>query len=185
MGLGLEERRHGDAAGRADDGEVVAQQIDDHEVLGAVLRVGGERAAQAVVLARRRAPARRPLHRAGDDAARSVGSRRVDAEEEFGREARNLDRRARPVEPNRQKRAVRHGLGGAEGGVERGERRLGCGGEREREVDLVDIALADECADAFVACGVIGEAERGRPLWKGRGTGPSSGGHAASGVGAS
>ena len=45
IGLDREQFRHLDAARPGDAGEVVAQQIDDHQILGALLGVGGEHGA--------------------------------------------------------------------------------------------------------------------------------------------
>ena len=64
IGLDREQFGHRDAAGPGDAREVVAQQIDDHQILGALLGVGAERL--RVGVARRGA-----LHRPGGDAARS------------------------------------------------------------------------------------------------------------------
>ena len=52
VGLDDHERRHVDAAELADAAEVVAQQVDDHQVLGAVLLVVAQRGAAVGVLGR-------------------------------------------------------------------------------------------------------------------------------------
>ena len=52
VGLDGHERRHLDAAQRADAAEVVADEVDDHEVLGARLVVGAQRGRAVGVLDR-------------------------------------------------------------------------------------------------------------------------------------
>ena len=42
IGFDREQAGHGDAAGLGDAGQVVAEEVDDHEVFGALLGVGGE-----------------------------------------------------------------------------------------------------------------------------------------------
>ena len=65
VGLDLHQRRHLDGADLADQGQVVAEQVDDHQVLGARLRVGGQPHALRLVLLRRRAARGGALDRLG------------------------------------------------------------------------------------------------------------------------
>ena len=90
---------HRDAPGGADPPEVVAHEVDDHQVLGAVLLGRGERARRA----RGRAPGSsrarpRPLDRAALDAAV-----RVEAQEALGR--RRADREPPAARARRAKGA--------------------------------------------------------------------------------
>ena len=62
--LRLEHLGPPDRAGLRDPTEVVAEQVDDHRVLGAVLHGGGEPLADRVVLREPATPRRRALHRA-------------------------------------------------------------------------------------------------------------------------
>ena len=59
-----EQPGHLHAAGPGDAGDVVAQQVDDHQVLGALLGAGPQLLPPAGVLRRVPAAGRRPLHRA-------------------------------------------------------------------------------------------------------------------------
>ena len=80
VSLYREELGHLDAAGRRDARQVVAHQIHDHEVFGALFRVGGERAGAGGIARRIGIAAGGALHRA---AAQRVA---LKAEEQFGRE---------------------------------------------------------------------------------------------------
>ena len=53
VGLDVHQVRHVHGADLADDAEVVAQQVGDHQVLGAVLLAGAQLLGQAHVLGRR------------------------------------------------------------------------------------------------------------------------------------
>ncbi len=97
--LDTEELRHVERADLGDQGDVVAQEVDDHPVLGLVLRVVGEEMLQLLVLLGRLAARRRTLHRVRLDPALAV-----DLEEQF-RRARQDDR---PAEIDQ--RAVFHRL---------------------------------------------------------------------------
>jgi hypothetical protein len=57
--------RHRDAADLADGAEVVAQEVDDHQVLGPVLLIGGEGGGEGGVLLGGGATAARALDRSG------------------------------------------------------------------------------------------------------------------------
>ena len=74
-------RVHLDGAGRADAREVVAHEVDDHEVLAAVLLALAQPARRALVGLGRRAARRRALDRAG------LHERAVGLEEALGRRA--------------------------------------------------------------------------------------------------
>ena len=78
--LDAEEFRHVERADLRDQRDVVAQQVDDHAVLGLVLRIVGEEVLQLLVLFRRLAARCRALHRMRLDPAVAV-----DLEEQFGR----------------------------------------------------------------------------------------------------
>ncbi len=135
---------HGDGAGGADLADVVADQVDDHDVLGVVLL-------QQVRLGPAGA-----LDRPGLDGPS------VPAEEQLGRGGGDLH--AVPRKPNRScvRRRVAAGQQGGEGvhvGV-RGYRR----GQDAAEVRLVDLARRDVVADAAHARRVRGAVEGRRPV---------------------
>ena len=64
VGLDRHHLRHLDAADLADGAEVVAQEVDDHQVLGPVLLVGGEGGGEGCVFGGGRAAAAGALDRA-------------------------------------------------------------------------------------------------------------------------
>ena len=78
IGLDAEQLRHLQRADLADQRDVVAQQIDDHPVLGLVLLVVAQERLQPLILGLGRAARRRALHRMRLDHALGV-----DLEEEF------------------------------------------------------------------------------------------------------
>ena len=95
------ERRHAHGARQADAREVVAREVDDHDVLGAVLGVRREvgrerRVEQRVVVARPRALDRPRL-------AAAVGA---DAQERLGRRAHELPAAGVEVEVVRHRRGL-------------------------------------------------------------------------------
>ena len=113
VGLDGHQLRHLDAAQRADAAEVVAQQVDDHQVLGAGLVVGAQRGGAVGVLDRVRGTrAAVPLIglRLDDPLA-------VDAQEALGRGAEHRD------VAEAQQRRVRRGVARPQGAI---------GGERDR-----------------------------------------------------
>ena len=69
VGLDRQQRRHLDAADLADHGQVVAEQVGDHQVLGAEPRLGRQRAPQLLVLLGRGAARGGALDRLGLDRA--------------------------------------------------------------------------------------------------------------------
>ena len=97
-----------DRAELADPAEVVAEQVDDHEVLGAVLRVGPQVLGEPQVLGRLAPRGRVPLigldsaRRRVDERKRSGEELRPDlAEAQEGRERRRVDPAQRAVEAQR------------------------------------------------------------------------------------
>src|SRR3990172_5884644 len=111
--------------------EMVAQEIDDHQVFGALLLVHGEPGFEPRILARRAAPWRRALHRP----RRHVLA--LAAEEQFGRQRQHGEA------GRRDERAVGDALLAPERGIERD--RVALEGEVifQREVDLIDVAGGD------------------------------------------
>ena len=93
VGLHGEEVGHLDRADLGDAAEIVAQEIDDHQILGALLLVHGEPGLDPRILAGRAAPRRRALHR----------SRRhmlaLAAEEELGRQRQDVMIAGMPMSP--------------------------------------------------------------------------------------
>jgi len=81
-----EEVVNADGARSADAAEIVAQEVDDHDVLGTILLVVLESEGGELVFGCVQAAGHSALHGAGGDL---VGLR-IDAEEEFGRERENL-----------------------------------------------------------------------------------------------
>ena len=108
------QRRDLDAARAADAPEIVALEIDDHDVLGAVLGGGGELGGRRAIGGRVGAAGAGPLDGAGLDHA--VGRER---EKPLGRVAQDRERR------RRRRRLAR--------GDERGVRRRGPGPQRRRQ----------------------------------------------------
>ena len=82
----LHHLRNMDAAGEANAGEIVAREVDDHEILGAVLSASGKRRAKRGVLFGGTAAADGSFDRAGFDV-----SRIVDVQEALGRGARDIN----------------------------------------------------------------------------------------------
>lgn len=145
---------HGHAAGGADDPQVVADQVDDHHVLGVVL----------VEEVRLGAPG--PLDRPGlDDPA-------VPAQEQLGRGRRDLHAVVREPDGARVRRRVPAREEGGEG-VHIGARGYGRG-QHAAEVGLIDLAGLDVRADAPHTVRVRGVVERRRPVHRRR-SGPGAG----------
>ncbi len=86
------EPRDADRARSADPAEVVAQDVDDHHVLGPVLGAGQELGRERAVFLGRRAARSRALDRVGRDPAT-----RPDREERLGRSRHDRPRRAGDV----------------------------------------------------------------------------------------
>lgn len=106
VGLGGHEVRHPDRAGLADPAQVVAEQVDDHQVLGAGLGVRGERVPQPGVLLRPVAAGRGALDGLGlgdavpGDPQKAFGGRAGHgqvAELQEGRVGRRVDAPEDPV----------------------------------------------------------------------------------------
>ena len=97
VALDREQLRHLDAARRAHAAEIVAHEIDDHQVLGALLRGGAQLGGAGARPRRGRAARPRALDRPALDAAV-----RVDAQEALGRAAD--DRHLRQLEERRERR---------------------------------------------------------------------------------
>ncbi len=146
IALHLEQRSDRDAADLGDAAEIVAQHVDDHDVLGAVLLGRLERGHLARVLLGRAAARGRALHRPGrqrppvtpEEELRRRGHDRETAEIEVGGVARPLHRH----QPHEELERVL---------VERRQ-------QGEREVRLVAVArrdpLVQPCDDRRVArCG--------------------------------
>ena len=130
------------AAGHADPGEIVALEIDDHHVLGGVLR-GGEKP-------RTVADRSRALDRPGAQRPSPT------EEEQLGRCGDD-----RPAVPSKEapatvaeRRVVRLCQGGQPGG-ERAHAARERGGEVLDEVDLVDVAAGDRGSDTLDRRGVV------------------------------
>ena len=133
-----------DGAGERDAAEVVAEEVDDHDVLGAVLFVVLEREGDGVVFDEVEAAGHGALHGAGGD---FVG---VEVEEEFGGEREDV------VGAEVEKGGVGYGLLRRECGEEGGGRE-GCGeGDGVGEVDLVGVAGGDVGFDFFDGGEVVG-----------------------------
>ena len=131
IGLDGEQVGHLDGADFRHAAEIVAQQIDDHEVLGALLFVDGEPGLEARILARRASSRRRALHRA----RRNVLA--LAAEEQLGRERKDVEL------ARMDQRAVGHALLAPERRVKRD--RIAGEGEvvLQGEIDLIDVAGGD------------------------------------------
>ena len=131
--IGLDREQVGDLD-RADLGnaaEIVAQEIDNHEILGALLFIDGEPGLEAGVFARRASPGRRALHRARRDVLALA------AEEEFGRERKHVERAS--VDEG----AVGHALLAPERRIKRDRIAGKVEAIFQREIDLIDVARGD------------------------------------------
>ena len=117
-----------DGADARDAAEIVAQEIDDHQIFGALLLVHRKPRLDACVLARRAAARRGALH----------GPRRdvlaLAAEEQLRRERQHMQA------GRRDERAIGHALLAAKRGVERGRIAFEVEEEFLGEIDLVDVA---------------------------------------------
>ena len=125
-----------------DFAEVIAQQIDNHRVLGAVFRVAGKRRLCRFDVA---GGARRAFHRQGVEVVAVAG------EKEFGREAEGV-----PVGGMPGERRIRCGLQRAQALVEGYGIAVACGGRAQGVVDLVGVAGADEFVDGGDGAGISG-----------------------------
>ena len=143
IGLDGEEVGDLDRADLGDAAEIVAKQIDDHQILGALLLVNGEPGLEASILARRAPAGRGALHRA----ARQVLA--LAAEEQLGREREHLKI------AGADQRAILHALLAAERRIQRD--RIARKGEAifEREVDLIDVAGGDVVLHLGEGVGVL------------------------------
>ena len=131
VALHVEQRRHFHAAGDGHARDVVAQQVDDHQVLGAVLGIGGEvGGAQDVFrLLRRWRGRRRAFHRPRGQHAAAV------AHEQFGRQ-----RQHGAAVVQRDQCAVRDGLAAAQARVQRVDAAKRVKTQPVRVIDLVGVA---------------------------------------------
>ena len=124
IGLGLEQRRHLHAARWRESAEVVADQVHNHQVFGAVLFAGGERAGRLV-------DGGGALHRfAGQRVAASM-------HKQLGRA------RHQAAVGVQYQRAVVHRLGRAQALVEPIRVAESAGAERKGEVRLIAVAVGD------------------------------------------
>ena len=126
-----------DAAGDGDATEVVAQQVDDHQVFGAVFRVlrqgGGAFGVDGFTLAGRRGA----LHRPRQQLAARV------AHEQFGRQ-----RHHRAAVRQGDQGAIRHRLARAQAGVQVEQGAEGVEAQAVGKIDLVGVAGGDVVVDA-------------------------------------
>ena len=134
--------RDADRAGLADAAEVVAQDVDDHHVLGAVLGAGQQLAREPAILGAVAAARSRALDRVGGDQRR-----RVDREERLRRGRQEGPRpavlRTGPGPGTRRTAPGRRCAAGGTAATGRPERRL----EPAGEVRLVDLARGDVLPD--------------------------------------
>ena len=142
--LDVEQVGHAHAAGLGDAPEVVAQQVHDHQVLGAVLGVQAQEACGFAVAFHHGAARRGAFHGLGGQAAMLV------AHEELGRTRKHVRRSARIAGVGRQRDegAVGHRLAHAQAPVERERRAMRGEVEPVGVVDLVGLAGADGLVDA-------------------------------------
>mmetsp|Transcript_41925 Transcript_41925/g.132456 ORF Transcript_41925/g.132456 Transcript_41925/m.132456 type:complete len:441 (+) Transcript_41925:102-1424(+) len=155
---------HADRADPADAAEVVSHEVDDHQVLGAVLRRSAQGLGIGGVELGRRPSRHRPFDRlrldgaVGADAQETLGGGAADAEgaPRGGLPLATLGRgggsEGRQVEV--QEGGVRRRVDAAQGEVqrERGGRRRGARRRRAelgRQADLVRLALAQQLEDAL------------------------------------
>ncbi len=151
--------------------QIVAQQVDDHHIFAAVLRVVAQPFGNLAVFARGAAARRSALHRPRDNAAALAGL--VNAEEEFRRERKDV-----MPWPPMEKGAVINGLARAEPRVVRRGAAWRLDAERRGEVELINVTGADPLVNSGDAAGVFRLFEReigaefrlrfGRERWLGR-----------------
>jgi hypothetical protein len=121
----------------ADPGEVIADEIGDHEVLRPLFRVG-HKGSQRLVICRGIHPAwRSAFHRAALDRVS------CNAQEQFGRNRQD------PLVAHRHNCAMRRRLPAAQGGVEAEGHAPVPEADRESQVGLVDVASVDQLQDAL------------------------------------
>ncbi|EWS58085.1 hypothetical protein Y694_04010 [Methylibium sp. T29-B] len=176
MRLHLEQLRHLHRAGAGDATEVVAQQVDDHQVLGAVLGVQAQQPGGLAVAFEHRTARRRALHRLGDEPALRM------ADEQLRRARQHVCDAARGhlVGRQRDEGAIGHRLARTQPAVERDRRAVGLEVQPVGVVDLVGLAGADglvDVADRGVEGGAVhaglhvqraGRARLGRALPRGQ-----------------
>ena len=151
VALHLPQARNRDRAGRRDAPEIVPQQVDDHDVLGPFLGVGGELFGKGPVLLEPAAARARPLHRPRPQPSLSQG------EEELRGSGQNR------VRPDVDEGAVTGALGRADIVVESEEVPGDRGAQAGGEVDLVGVAGGDEAVDLLHRGGVRGPLHRRLP----------------------
>ena len=122
---------HPHAAGFGDTGEIVAHQIDDHQILGAILDRASELRSQRCIRLRIAAPRAGALHRLG------LGHAILERNEQFGAEAEQPMRAVEyhPAIARLRRRAQR--------GIETQRIAGEIARQREGQIGLVDIARAD------------------------------------------
>ena len=141
------EARHADGARRADPAEVVAEDVDDHHVLGAVLLAREQLAGERAVLVA--GPAARPgaLDRVGRDVAVRGRPRGTAPARPTGSPRRPAPSRACRGTPAIAERRV----AGPQPAVERPRVAVERRREAAGQVRLVDVAAGDELADGLDA----------------------------------
>ena len=143
IGLDREQFGHRDARGRGDARQVVAQQIDDHQIFGALL--GDRRRAS-----RRARDPRRGVGAAPRGALHRLGGQlhAVEREEQFGRQ------RQQPVDPGRHHRAIPGARVRPQPRIDR--QRIARDGHARAiaEIGLIDVARLDQRMDAVEAVGI-------------------------------
>ena len=137
---------HLDGADLGDAADIVAAEVEQHQVLGALLRIGQQLGLERLVLVRRRAA--RP--RAGD---RADGDRAV-AHPHQDLRARADDREAAEIEEIQERRGIDPAQRAVERERRQRERRL----EALRQHDLEDVAGGDVFLGALHHRAVLGGA---------------------------
>ena len=147
VGLDVHQHRHLDRADLADHPDVVAEEVDDHQVLGAVLGVAGEPDPQRLVLLVGGAAGRGALDRLGLDGA-------VRGHQGVALRARAQQPRPGALDVVLEAPGVRRGVEVAEPEVGRDRVEVGLGAEPVGQVDLVGVARPQVLLDAGERRGV-------------------------------
>ncbi|EHM52743.1 hypothetical protein HMPREF9080_02153 [Cardiobacterium valvarum F0432] len=133
------------AEGLGEAAQIVTQQVNNHQVFGAVFGVGGEGGSCRRVHGIVACCGRSALHRQGVQQAAVAG------EVEFGREAEGVAVVGMPGIGG-----VRRGLAGAQAAVEGGGLAVGCAMQADGVVDLVAVARAQFFVDGSDDRGIGG-----------------------------
>ncbi len=138
----------------AEAAEIVAQQVDNHDIFSAVFGVRLEPGGLGAVFGGGAAARGSAFHGTSGDAAER--RTRFNAEKELGRKRQDA-----LVWPGVKKRTVGGGLQTAQAAIERGGTAGGVDLDGNGEVELVDVAGANPCVDLLDASGVLlpGEVE--------------------------